>query len=67
MSSFTESFLREVEEYLDRSGLGPNSFGRRAMSDPRFVYDLRKGRAVSIATVDKVRKFMAENPPGVAA
>lgn len=36
--------LRRVEKYLRRSGTPPTRFGREAVSDPRFVFDLRKGR-----------------------
>ncbi len=36
--------LRRVERYLRRSGTAPTRFGREAVGDPRFVFDLRNGR-----------------------
>lgn len=36
--------LRRVETYLKRSGTPATRFGREAVRDPRFVFDLRKGR-----------------------
>ncbi|HEV2867084.1 MAG TPA: hypothetical protein VGX37_11275 [Allosphingosinicella sp.] len=40
-----------VERYLRRSRLHPTRFGREAMGDPRFVFDLRNGRRPSPRTV----------------
>jgi len=36
--------IREIERFLARTGLSAASFGRRAVADPRLVFDLRKGR-----------------------
>lgn len=36
--------LWRIERYLRRSATPPTRFGREAMGDPRFVFDLRKGR-----------------------
>jgi hypothetical protein len=36
--------LYRVERYLRRSGIPPTRFGREAVRDPRFVFDLRSGR-----------------------
>ena len=35
--------LREVEKFLRSSNMPAARFGREAMGDPRFVFDLRKG------------------------
>jgi 2,4-dienoyl-CoA reductase-like NADH-dependent reductase (Old Yellow Enzyme family) len=67
MQSISEQFRSEVEGYLDASGLDATNFGRKAMSDPRFVFDLRRGRAPSARTIDKVRAWMAANPPQTTA
>lgn len=55
-----ENFLDEVEVYLDKSKLPPTTFGKQAVGDPQFVFDLRKGREPRSRTVDKVRAFMRE-------
>ncbi len=63
MQTLQEEFLAEVEAYLASSGIEPTPFGLRALKDPRFVFDLRKGRACSSRTIDRVRGFMRANPP----
>ncbi len=35
---------RRIETYLRRSGMTATRFGREAVRDPRFVFDLRNGR-----------------------
>ncbi len=36
--------LRRIEIYLERTAITPTRFGRDAVGDPRFVFDLRNGR-----------------------
>jgi hypothetical protein len=50
--------LREVEKFLNRSQTAPTRFGRDAVGDPRFVFDLRRGREPRPATVQRVRTFL---------
>ena len=50
--------LREVEKFLNRSQTAPTRFGRDAVGDPRFVFDLRRGREPREATVERVRAFL---------
>ena len=50
--------LRRVERYLKRSGTPPTRFGREALRDPRFVFDLRSGREPRAATVRRVEAFL---------
>lgn len=38
------NLLREVEKFLRRNETAPTRFGREAVGDPRFVFDLRNGR-----------------------
>lgn len=33
-------------------------FGREAVSDPRFVFDLRRGREPRPQTIERVRAFL---------
>jgi hypothetical protein len=46
--------LRRIETYLARSATRPARFGRAAMGDPCFVFDLRNGREPRPATVRRV-------------
>ncbi|WCT72089.1 hypothetical protein PQ455_10565 [Sphingomonas naphthae] len=44
--------------------LSPNTrFGREAVRDPRFVFDLRNGREPGRKVRDKVRTFITSAPP----
>lgn len=50
--------LREVEKFLKVSNMPATRFGRAALGDPRFVFDLRKGREPRAATVNRVKAFL---------
>ena len=50
--------LRTVENFLKLSNMPPARFGREAMRDPRFVFDLRNGREPRARTVERVRAFV---------
>lgn len=50
--------LREIEKYLRVSSVPAARFGREAMGDPRFVFDLRKGREPRPRTVNRVLAYL---------
>ena len=50
--------LRDVETFLRQTDVAPTRFGREAMGDPRFVFDLRNGRDPRPRTVAKVRAYL---------
>lgn len=50
--------LREVEKFLRISAIPPTRFGRQAMGDPRFVFDLRNGREPRPDTINRVLAFL---------
>jgi hypothetical protein len=50
--------LREVEKFLRHSDIPPTRFGRDAVGDPRFVFDLRNGRDPRPGTVARVRAYL---------
>ncbi len=50
--------LREVEKFLRQSDVAPTRFGRDAVGDPRFVFDLRNGRDPRPTTVARVRAYL---------
>ena len=52
------ALLREIELHLRATEGSAAKFGRMAMRDPRFVFDLRKGREPGIRTVNRVRAFL---------
>lgn len=50
--------LRDVEKFLKISNMPAARFGREAMGDPRFVFDLRRGREPRPSTIERVRSFL---------
>ena len=50
--------LREVEKFLRVSDVSPARFGRDAMGDPRFVFDLRNGRTPRRGTERRVTAYL---------
>jgi hypothetical protein len=50
--------LREVETFLRHSEITPTRFGRNALGDPRFVFDLRNGRDPRPRTVARVLAYL---------
>ena len=49
---------RRIERYLRASGMPPTRFGRETVRDPRFVFDLRRGRAPRVETVARVAAWL---------
>ena len=50
--------LREVEKFLKISNIPAARFGREVMGDPRFVFDLRKGREPRPRTIRRVVAYL---------
>ena len=50
--------LREVEKFLRHNDTPPTRFGREAVGDPRFVFDLRNGRDPRPQTIERVRAYL---------
>lgn len=53
--------LRRVEKYLRRSGMPAARFGREAVNDPRFVFDLRRGREPRELMSARVAAYLDRN------
>lgn len=54
------SLLLTVERHLRRTAVPPSRFGREVAGDPRFVFDLRRGREPRPATQQRVLAYIAE-------
>jgi hypothetical protein len=50
--------LRSVEKHLRQKRIPPAKFGREALGDPCFVFELRRGREPRRRTVEKVLAYM---------
>jgi phosphopantothenoylcysteine decarboxylase/phosphopantothenate--cysteine ligase len=60
--SYSDAFRAEIEAFLANSGISASRFGKEAVGDPGFVFDLRqKGRAPSARLMDAVTAFMAKH------
>jgi hypothetical protein len=55
------TLLRQIEIFLRQTGLAPTTLGRKAAHDPRFVFDVRKGRTVGDALRARVECWMREH------
>ncbi len=53
------ALLAKVERFLRKSGVPPTRFGREAVRDPRFVFDLRRGRTPRASTEQRVAEYLA--------
>lgn len=56
-----EKFAADVEAHLKATGIPPTQLGWRALRDPNFVFDLRKGRSPNLDIVCRVYAFMEKN------
>ena len=54
------NLLRRIELHLRRSGTAPTRFGRDAMGDPRFVFDLRRGREPRPRVTARIGAYLDE-------
>lgn len=52
--------IQELHNIVRRVGLPPSRFGRLAVGDPRFVFDVRNGRSPRPETLERVRAFVAD-------
>ena len=56
--------LRAVERHLLERQVKAATFGREAVGDPSFVFDLRRGREPRASTVKRVTDYMHRNACG---
>ena len=59
----TEALLRDIAEYCRNAGIAESTFGRLAVNDGKLVGRLRLGGRVTSETVERVRAFIAREPP----
>src|SRR6266436_4424400 len=61
--SMSEALLRDIAEYCRSAGIAESTFGRLAVNDGKLVGRLRLGGRVTTDTVERVRAFIAREPP----
>ena len=50
--------LQRIEQHLKETRTPPTRFGRDALGDPKFVFQLRGGREPRSATVSRVLAYI---------
>jgi hypothetical protein len=53
------TLLLTIEKHLRVTAQSPSRFGRQVSGDPRFVFDLRRGREPRPATAAKVLAYIS--------
>ncbi len=51
---------RKIENFLRQFDYPPTRFGRKVAGDPRLVRDMRAGRTLGAALIEKAESFMAD-------
>lgn len=54
------AMLARIEAHLTALGTSATVFGRKAINDPSFVFELRKGRRVTRRTASRVDAYLAK-------
>ena len=50
--------LNRIEQHMKAGRVPPARFGREAVGDPNFVFDLRDGREPRAKTVARVLRYL---------
>lgn len=58
--STVKSLIAEIEAFCGDAEIAEATFGTRAAKDGKFVKRLRGGAGVTLATVEKVQAYIAE-------
>lgn len=53
------ALLAEIDAFLADTEVAETTFGRHAVNDGKFVGRLREGSGITVATVDRVRAYIA--------
>lgn len=56
--STTDALLVEIAAFCDEFDIPESTFGRRAMSDGKFVERIRGGGGLTVANLDRIRAYM---------
>ena len=62
MTSIRDTFIAEIDAYIERSGMTPTEFGLAVMRDGSFDERLKGGKDPRASTIDRVRRWMNERP-----
>lgn len=57
--STVATLISDIESFCREAGIAEATFGTRAVNDGKFVGRLRGGAGITVATVDRVRSYIA--------
>lgn len=57
--SLRDDLIKEIKAFLKEADMSPSTFGEEAIGDRALMITLAKGRDLKIATVERIRKFIA--------
>jgi hypothetical protein len=62
-----DDLLPTIEAHLRKTGIGPTTFGKRAVGNSELVARLRSGKDVTVSTANRVLSYIAQSddPAGV--
>lgn len=58
-----EQFLTEAQAYCEARGIKPATLGQYAVDDKHLLPRLARGGQCYPRTIERVRAYMAQNPP----
>jgi predicted transcriptional regulator len=61
-----DRFKSDIEAFMTESGMNRTAFGKEALGDPRFVFDVESGRSPSAKTMQRVYDFMDQSKADAA-
>lgn len=67
MQKATQALLTEIEDYCRSAGIAESTFGRHAINDGKLCARLRSGKNVTLATAERVHKYIREHRNPVEA
>lgn len=59
--------LRQIEDFLNKTGMPWTKFGRIVARDPRLVGDMRNGRSPRPDLADRIKSFIQSFQEGTHA
>jgi hypothetical protein len=60
-SEFLLMLLQRIEKHLRRRHMSPTRFGREAVGDPNLVLQMKDGRELRSATLQRVIDYLDDN------
>src|SRR5258707_8430874 len=63
----SDQILGEIRDFCRETQTAESTFGRLVVNDGKLVSRLRDGARITTGTLDKVRAYLSEHQPGLAA